>query len=165
MSNKIKKIIFKNKEVSLLVSLVLLSVFFTILSYQSNREEEKKPRTPGAEKYHVDTLIPKGHSLVPIEIANYETLDSILGPYGIVDIYTTPLNPKETAKRIAYRVKIVRAPKNPSHFAILVPFEKVKYILKYSGPYTVSIQNPKAGGTVFEKEKSRKTRVTYFPGE
>ena len=33
-----------------------------------------------------DTYIPKGHTLVPIEIANYKSLDSIIGKFGVVDL-------------------------------------------------------------------------------
>lgn len=164
MYKAVKKVILKNKEVYTLIGLGLFSLFLVLITPRGESQEKKDPAPK--EAFSFDTVIPKGFSLVPIEIANYETLDSLLGPYGVVDLYTTALNPNEKSKRIAYRVKILRAPRNPSHFAILVPFEKVKSILKYPGPFMVSIQNPDSGGTVFEKEKPKTTsRVFYNLGE
>lgn len=40
----------------------------------------------------VTTFIPDGHQLIPIEIANYEALDSVLGQYGVIDLYTAAEN-------------------------------------------------------------------------
>ena len=42
-----------------------------------------QPEAPEA----ASTFIPKGFVLVPIEVANYESLDSILGKHGVVDLY------------------------------------------------------------------------------
>jgi hypothetical protein len=89
-----------------------------------------------------------------------------LGTFGVVDIFTIDPNRPQSSKRIAYRVKIVRAPHNPNHFAVLVPLNDVHGILKYPGPFMVSVQNPKATGTGFEKEKARKrSRIIYNMGE
>lgn len=149
------------KEIILFCALALIGLI-AHCSQGSGRSPE--PATVAAESF--DTFIPDGFSLVPIEVSNYETLDSLLGPYGVVDLFTTPLTPKERAQRIAYRIKILRAPKNPSHFAVLVPFDEVKNILRYSGPYMVSVQNPKARGTGFEKEApKRRSRPIYHAGE
>jgi hypothetical protein len=68
----------------------------------------------------VDTRIPKGFVLVPIEVRNYEALDSILGPFGIVDLYQGEARDGSDQRLIARDVRILRAPKNPSHFAVLI---------------------------------------------
>jgi hypothetical protein len=110
----------------------------------------------------VDILIPEGQSLVPIEVTNYETLDSLLGSYGVVDLFFVDPTKPETGKKIASMVKILRAPKNPSHFAVLVPARLAQHILQYQGPFTVSVQNPKfQTGTLFEKKAIRKSRIVY----
>ncbi len=110
----------------------------------------------------VDILIPEGQSLVPIEVTNYETLDSLLGTYGVVDLFFVDPTKPETGKKIASMVKILRAPKNPSHFAVLVPARLAQHILQYQGPFTVSVQNPKyQTGTLFEKRSLRKSRIVY----
>ena len=119
---------------------------------------------PALESF--DTFIPAGFSLVPIEVGNYETLDSLLGPFGVVDLFAAEPGKPESSKCIAYRVKILRAPRNPSHFAVLVPMEQVQKILKYSGPFFVSVQNPKVRGTGFEKEKvKRRSRIFFNSGD
>ena len=74
-----------------------------------------------AEADDVATFIPAGHSLVPIEIANYQTLDSLFGPFGVVDLYVQDPTADKHSRAVAKFVKVVRAPRNQSHFAALVP--------------------------------------------
>lgn len=158
---KIIEFVKTRKELSLFVGFALISLMVMGLNHESKAE---KPLA-AAPRESFDTLIPAGYSLVPLEIANYETLDSLLGSFGVVDIFTAPQDPTQKAERIAYRVKIIRAPRNPSHFAVLVPFEKVKNILRHPGPFMVSVQNPKEVGTGFEEQRKRKSRILYNLGE
>ncbi len=110
----------------------------------------------------IDLLIPEGQSLVPIEVVNYETLDSLLGPYGVVDLFYADPERPEVSKKIASMVKILRAPKNPSHFAVLVPSRLALHILRSKGPFIVSVQNPKfQTGTHFEKRTPKRSRIIY----
>ena len=161
MPQKIVNLIKENKEISFFCAAALLCLLLGGLkSYASEPEKNIEP----LESF--DTLIPEGFSLVPIEVANYETLDSLLGPFGVVDIFTAEPGNPDASQRVAYRVKIVRAPRNPSHFAVLVPFEQVQKILKYPGPFMISVQNPKTNGMGFEKEiKRKKSRIVFNSGE
>lgn len=93
------------------------------------------------------TFIPEGFVLVPIEVANYESLDSILGKYGVVDLYTSPLDPTQKPRKVATRIKILRAPLNPNHFAVLAQEEDSSKLVGFSGPLTVIVQNPNSRGT------------------
>jgi hypothetical protein len=158
---KIIHLVKKNRELSLFITIA----FFSLCGFALSRPATSAI-TPEKSSESFDTLIPDGFSLLPIEVANYETLDSLLGTFGVVDLFTAPQNPDEKSRRIAYRVKILRAPRNPSHFAVLVPFEMVKNILRFPGPFMVSVQNPKSSGTGLEKEP-RKTasRILYNLGE
>ncbi len=144
---------------------ILFSAFFliVILLYSCVHRDSKKEAPVRAESTDgVDLLIPEGQSLVPIEVTNYETLDSLLGSYGVVDLFFVDPTKPETGKKIASMVKILRAPKNPSHFAVLVPARLAQHILQYQGPFTVSVQNPKfQTGTLFEKRTTRKSRIVY----
>ena len=145
---------------------VLFSAFFVIvlLLYSCVQSSSAKNSLPARAESPdgVDILIPAGQSLVPIEVTNYETLDSLLGSYGVVDLFFVDPTKPETGKKIASMVKILRAPKNPSHFAVLVPARLAQHILQYQGPFTVSVQNPKyQTGTLFEKKAIRKSRITY----
>lgn len=98
------------------------------------------------------TYIPDGYVLVPIEVANFESLDSILGKFGVVDLFVGSDDPKVRPRKLAERVKILRAPLNPSHFAVLVPDSESQKIVGYSGALTVVVQNPAKSGLSFVRD-------------
>ncbi len=106
----------------------------------------------------IDIFIPEGQSLVPIRVANNESLDQIIGRYGVVDLYSTPLGPGKKASRIAYKVKLVRSPGSSEHFSVLLPADQAHRITGYPGEFYVSVRNPKSVGTQFVKKKSKVTR-------
>lgn len=139
--------------------------FLIILVFYACKKETRNDLSSSApieSSEGIDLLIPAGQSLVPIEVANYETLDSLLGSFGVVDLFFVDAMKPETGKKIASMVKILRAPKNPSHFAVLVPAAQAQKILQFKGPFVVSVQNPKhQTGTQFEKRAVRQSRIVY----
>lgn len=142
-----------HRDISIFCGLAILAIVSQLLTSPS-----KEGPTPIAfEEETADTYIPEGFSLVPIEVANIESLDAILGDFGVVDLFTVSTPSLPVPQRIAYKIKIMRAPKNPQHFAVLVPFSEVPQIMKHPGPFTVSVLNPKSRGTEFAREK-KKTR-------
>ncbi len=127
------------------------------------------------------TFIPAGYVLVPIEVANFESLDSILGKFGVVDLYLPSDDPKARPRKVAERVRILRAPLNPSRFAVLARENDSPRLVSHGGPFTVVVQNPDVAGTGIvndrkdasdEPEKSdgqtakrgRRTRIIYEAG-
>jgi hypothetical protein len=102
------------------------------------------------------TLIPAGFVLVPIEVANFESLDSILGKFGTVDLFIPTDDPKQKARKVAHRVRMLRAPLNPSRFAVLVRESESPRLVTHNGPFIVAVQNPKAVGT---RDASNETSV------
>lgn len=117
------------------------------------------------------TFIPAGFVLVPIEVGNFEALDSILGKYGVVDLYVPPETPKGRARKVAEQVKILRAPLNPSHFAVLVREADSARLVSYTGTFTVIVQNSQRDGTGIvspeaapdqsrRRPKNRRSRIT-----
>lgn len=99
------------------------------------------------------TFIPAGYVLVPIEIANYESLDSILGKFGVVDLYLPSDDPKKPAKKVADRLRILRAPLNPSQFAVLAKEEDSARLVTHEGAFTVVVKNPNHPGTEIVKKR------------
>lgn len=95
------------------------------------------------------TFIPAGFVLVPIEVANYESLDSILGKHGIVDLYLPISADRKRPVKVAERVRILRAPLNPGHFAVLVSEAESPRLVTTSEPFTVVVQPLKGSGTKF----------------
>lgn len=158
--NKYIERLNKHKEMVGFTGLFL--IVLTFYSCQKVSTSEGPPSNTSVASDGIDLLIPAGQSLVPIEVANYETLDSLLGSFGVVDLFfVDPMKP-ETGKKIASMVKILRAPKNPSHFAVLVPSLQAQKILQFKGPFVVSVQNPKhQTGTQFEKRAARHSRIVY----
>ncbi|MGE3974479.1 MAG: hypothetical protein AB7F59_08140 [Bdellovibrionales bacterium] len=142
----------------LMILLGILAVFSLLREW---RGREASPTTTKSPSATADTYIPNGFVLVPIEIQNIEGLDSILGQFGVVDLFLPSVDGQGRGKLIARRLKILRAPLNPSHFAILAPENQAPEIVKYSGPFFVVIQNPNESGTRFVKEKVRSSRISF----
>jgi len=129
----------------------LLVVAALILAWYWDSKSPDKDKTDnnhspeGVEA--ADTFIPAGYVLVPIEVANFESLDSILGKYGVVDLFLPASGLKGRPRKIASRIKILRAPLNPSHFAVLAHESTSQSLVSESGPFTVVVRNPKNAGT------------------
>lgn len=104
------------------------------------------------------TYIPAGFVLVPIEVANYESLDSILGKFGIVDLYIPPEEPNKKARKVAERIRILRAPLNPSQFAVLAREEDSPRLVSHDGPFLVVVKNPNQTGTGIVIRENRKSK-------
>ncbi len=111
------------------------------------------------------TYIPAGYVLVPIEVANYESLDSILGKFGIVDLYIPSDDPRKKARKVAERIRILRAPLNRSQFAVLAREEDSAQLVSHDGPFLVVVKNPHQAGTGIvnagkRSAKGRSSRIT-----
>lgn len=168
MLTKFKKKFFLKKDTNpeedsyrlWVIIITILGVTAALIQFKQKNEAPKNVDSAFAKP---DTFIPQGFTLVPIEVANYEPLDSIIGQYGVVDLFSTPINPLEKPQRIAYSVKIIRAPRNPSHFAVLMPNDKAHRVAGHSGPLTVTVRNPKETGIKFvqEKRSKKRRRVSY----
>jgi hypothetical protein len=112
----------------------------------------------------MDTLIPRGFVLVPIEVQNYEALDSILGRFGVVDLFQGGVEPAVAQRLVARNVRILRAPQNPSHFAILIREEEVPRILQQGGQFTVIVKRQQSDGTEFVNTVRPKRRKIVYEG-
>lgn len=121
------------------------------------------PDAPPAEakaEWSLDTHIPKGFVLIPIEVENYEALDSILGRFGIVDLFRT--RDGQAEKRPAARnVRLLRAPRNPTHFAALVPEGQSSEILSHSGAYVAVVKSEGGGTEIVKPARESKRKIIY----
>jgi hypothetical protein len=140
--------------------LSIVPIFGFVLG--GNREAPPVERGQPAD---VTTMIPKGFVLVPIEVQNYEALDSILGRFGIVDLFQAPTHEGSTQHLVARNVRILRAPQNPTHFAVLVMEEKVGEILRGGGLFTVIVKRPAEDGTEFVIHDKPKRRKIVYGGD
>lgn len=118
----------------LIVSFSIFIILYFILSMKN------KENPPVAKNYPVyaDTLIPRGHVLIPIELVNIEAVSGLIDQYGIIDLYSgTDID----SVLIAGRVKVIRAPLNKNQYAVMVTESLSREIMKYKGPFFAVVQN------------------------
>lgn len=163
MKSFIQKHLMTHKELCFFLAIAFASV---LLSQCSKTPDKKEDVISEDIPVELATYIPKGFSLVPLEIANYQTLDSIFGPFGVVDLYVQDATAKNYSRIVGKNIKLVRAPKNPSHFAALVPENEIHRLMRFGGPFFAIVQNPNVTGTEFEKDTVRKpSRLQFNLGE
>jgi len=108
----------------------------------------------------IDTYIPKGFVLVPLDLSNIESLNSFIGDAGVVDLYKSKNG--EKGKKIATRVKIIRAPLNPQLFAALVPENKSSDLLNYNEAFFAVVQNKtESSGDIQAQKVIQQRHVIY----
>lgn len=147
----------KNKH--LYIAFVALGALCLISSLQSPTAplvtEEKATSS-------VDTFIPAGLVLVPIEISNAESLASLVGEMGgVVDLYLASNDQRKGGLKVAAKVKLVRAPLNPQQYAVLIREEEGPRLMSYTGPFIAVIQNPDAKGTKLSQTAKKSIRIEY----
>ncbi len=153
------KILEQIKDKKNVLYIFVISGIMSVIWEYSKRDIEIKKEIE--EIPSADTYVPEGFVLVPIEVENADSLDAILGNYGVVDLFHPSLEPRGKVQLIAKQVKILRAPLDPKKFAVLVPNEQSSALVKIDTPLFVTIHNPKRSQTRFIKTQKRITRVQY----
>lgn len=92
------------------------------------------------EAFDVDTMIPAGFLLVPIQLSNSESLASLAGQFALVDLYTVGDKNRKGFK-VASAVKLLRAPLNPQQFAVLIRESESSKIVTMEGPFFAALKN------------------------
>lgn len=115
----------------------MFAFFVFVYVYTTLDERGEKPQE---KLLTVDTLIPEGYALVPIELENITSIASLIEGYGVVDIYLGKNNSRNS-KKLFRKVKILRAPNNPNAYSLLLPDHLSSELLKYEGPFFAVIQN------------------------
>lgn len=152
LKNKLSNLSTRQAIIYFSILSLVLTLFIGKISSQATEGKQKS-----SEPF--DTYIPYGFVLVPIEVQNYEALDSVLGNYGVVDLYKSTGGDGRPGQKVARAVKILRAPLNPNHFAILVEENLAPEIAKSFDPFFVVIQNPKTNGTQIETNTKKHTQA------
>ncbi|MCB0348109.1 MAG: hypothetical protein KDD37_04700 [Bdellovibrionales bacterium] len=143
----------KHKKNITIVGILLLSSIMIHFLQNDPVIEDGNSRSADVD---LVTIIPKNHTLIPIEVKNSESLDSIFGNYGYVNLYVEKNHKQQL---VGKNIKLIRAPKNPSQFAVLVKDEQTKYIAAYDTEFFVSISGEKNSGTVFVKEQKQQSHI------
>jgi len=146
--------------------LILSGGITLLLCLASGLSHPSVETSDGRSHPGIDTFIPAGYVLVPIEIQNSEALDSVLGQHGVVDLYSASQDGSQKNRLVARALKILRAPLNPNQFAVLAREDKAPEIARNFEAFFVVIQNPNSPGTHIEMAKAKpkklpKTQIVY----
>jgi len=139
------------QHASLAVAIVLCLGFWIVKKSSSAAPAPQEERLEA-----IDTYIPLGFVLVPIEISNKSAVEAVLGDRAVVDLYRQ--NEKGGTEKVASSVKLVRAPLNPTQFAVLVPEDESERLVQGASEYTVVIQNRKSSRSSFQRQARGKQR-------
>ena len=132
---KWKNWIKENKKMSQIwVTLITLSLMAVFMQNQGTKPKNHSPR-------NIDTLIPEGFVLVPVELSNSPSLSGLLADKGVVDLYTGD-PARQKAQKVATAIKIIRSPLNPDYFAVLAPAKQAKLLIQRFQGFHAVIQNP-----------------------
>jgi len=136
----------QNRKVlwGLFVALLLIIV---LLRNQNEEIKVRKPRTPDS----VDTYVPLGFQLIPIQIGNLQELSALIQDYALVDLYH-PGKPDP----VIQKVRMIRSPLNPDVFAVLVEHSRAAKVLSFTGDFWVTVRNPKHSTEKLAKSQSRR---------
>lgn len=132
------------KPIWILVTLALMGT--TMIMFQKSDGDPQK--SVQSESESLDTFIPAGFVLVTLQLINSDSIESMVGSYCLVDLYSGNNNQdfqlEASAKPIASRLRLIRSPNNPSLFGVLVPEQDPTVIQKLAGPVFAVIQGPNA---------------------
>ncbi len=156
---KFKAYIFKHtSEERLKVILALTTSFIISLMIYAFKGNETL-KTPILKELEINlaVMIPKGYILYPFEAVNFEHIKPLLSAYNIVQVY----DPK-TGTLMAKNIKILRAPKDPSHLAFVVPVDIANKLASFGLEFKIALQKyiNKPPVWVLNNKKSKNT-ITF----
>ncbi|HEX7672769.1 MAG TPA: hypothetical protein VF412_01290 [Bdellovibrio sp.] len=155
---KLRQLKFDTKL--LLISFLGFGVLSFILTFSKGTPPAPVPKEDAPSS--VDTFIPKGFVLVPLELANAESLGSLVSDVGgVVDLYLANKDGHKSGLKIASRIKLLRAPLNPQQYAVLVKENESSRLLSMTGPFIAVVQNPDSKGTEVAQSKKTSIKIDY----
>ena len=131
----------------ILVFLLVFSIVPKFLPVSS----KKTPAPPS-----LDSLVPKGFVLMPLEIRNSPDIQNIIGSYGVVDLYAYSANTGLPEILAASALKVLPPSTEEGSFTALVPEKSAIHLFSYTESFYAVIQNPqKTGSKIYKKEKKK----------
>lgn len=137
-----------------------------LLSFSAARNADAPPRSEVEAGPSMLEQIPEGFVLVPIEPQNFETIDALIENHAYVDLYSSSSNDTYSSdsnttdrrKRLISRgLPLVRAPRNPSRFAVLVKEVDTEVLTRLGAPVLVVVRKgpPKGGYPAPSKSQAK----------
>jgi hypothetical protein len=134
------------------IALVVMLSIIAFVELNSSSQEAKLES--------IDTFIPFGFVLVPIELQNADSLSAMISEFGVVDLFS---GIGSQQKRVGRNLKLMRAPLNPDRLAVLVPENEVSRLMQIPGPYWAVMQNPNLkSASAIQKNVKKFSKIEYF---
>jgi hypothetical protein len=140
-----------------------------LLSFGSSGNSQEKSNSEQSTVPSLIDQVPDGFVLVPIEPLNFEAIDALIENHVYVDLYNAsddePINSEsgDSIRRkrlIARGLPMVRAPKNPSKFAVLVKEADSDILTRLGTPVIVVVRKgPPKRGYPESRKTSRNQRM------
>lgn len=131
------------------IILTLLILFSIAGNFISSSKSQTK-------NFNLDSLVPKGFVLMPIEISNAQDIKNIIGSYGVVDLYAYSKTTMLPEKLVASYLKVIPPTTEEGAFTALVPKKSAIYLFDYTEGFYAVIQNPeKTGSKIYKKQKNK----------
>ncbi len=162
VSLRLKAKTSKDEKFKARQKMIFMILLMGFIAFLWEKNHEIAPATVQESPKSVDTYIPAGFVLVPIQISNAEALDSMIGAKGVVDLFVPDLKRPGRSKKVAEHIKVLRAPLNPNQFAVLAEESASSALVHYEGAYFAVVQNPKTVGTQFEAPPKRKISSRFI---
>lgn len=138
------------------MAFVIMALLVGLTSWGQKAEMQSAPES-------ADTVIPAGYVLVPIQLENQDSISSLMGEYGVVNLFLSAKITGHSQIKVGKRLKLLRAPLNPDQYAVLVPEEESGKILEAQGPFFAVLQNPnESKATSWRKKKNTVSRIEYL---
>jgi hypothetical protein len=153
-----KKMKISNQNKLLAGSFFVFIAFSMLYSWMKPKEKIQTP-----EKIYADTFIPKGFVLVPVELANFDSVSALIDQFGVIDLYAGVPQAAGSIK-IASRIKILRAPLNSQLFAVLVAEKESSLIMKNPGPFWAVVQNRQSVQEKTNEAAKSSVQIEYNKG-
>lgn len=148
MKTRIQSYLLHLKGLSLDSKLIIAGVCIFAVSY-AIREGKKRfqsvetAQTRISDKNeNLSELIPSGYMLYPIEVINAASLHSMMGDFAYVNLYA-PKKTQKGTKLIGKNLRIIRSPKDPEQFALVLKESTYLNQLQLQNKYYVTVTNPK----------------------
>lgn len=130
-----------------------LIIIASVISMSRGETDAAKPQ---AEASMLDKL-PEGFVIAPIDPINADSLDSIFDQHGYADLYRAN-GENGKGEKIARGLPLMRAPRNPRRFAVLVREENSAVLADLNEPVLVILRKkpPKGFSQVEPRRKKAK---------
>ena len=111
---------------------------------------------PKPKELSLDSLVPNGFVLMPIEISNGQDIKNIIGSYGVLDLYAYSKTTGLPETLVASALKVLPPSTEEGVFTALIPEKSAIYLFDYTEGFYAVVQNPqKTGSQVYKKQKSK----------